>query len=274
MGRVTAAGRWRRDLEAWTLPQPLLDAVGESPYTWPVHMWRRMQEAGGAGGTRTAETTARLLGSRGTLIDVGAGTGRASLWAAIAGHPLTAVEPDGEMAEGLRAEAAAAGVAVRVIEQPWPEAAAAAGSHDVALSANVVYGIADLPPFLEALHGAGRRAVVIEVPPRHPRTHLAPYFEALHGLTRPSGPTVETFLAVVGEALGVSPEVERWERPTVMRFADLQELLDLYRRRLVLPVERTAELADLLAPDIVERDGWLMLAPARRLSCTVWWRTG
>jgi SAM-dependent methyltransferase len=273
MGAMTAAERWRTGLEAWALPQRLLDAVPDSPYTWPVHLWRRMQGSATAWDTATTSITSGLLDDHGTLLDVGAGTGRASLWAPAAGHPLTAVEPSREMAEGLRAEAAAAGVEVRVIEQGWPEAADAAGRHDVVLCANVVYGVADLAPFLEALHRSARSGVVLEVPPRHPRSHLGPYFGALHGIDRPEGPTVDTFLEVVAETLGLEPEVERWQRATVMRFADLQELLDLYRRRLLLPVERTAELADVLAPDIVERDGWLTLGPVERPSCTVWWRT-
>ncbi len=58
----------------------------------------------------------------------------------------------------------------------------------------------------------------------------------------------------------MSPQMERWVGPARMRFADLQELVEFYRRWLVVPVERVAELADRLAPDIVvEQDGWLSL---------------
>jgi len=59
-----------------------------------------------------------------------------------------------------------------------------------------------------------------------------------------------------------------------MRFADLQELLDLYRRRLVLPAERSGELADLLEPEIRDEGGWLTVGAPERPSCTVWWRSG
>ncbi len=271
---MDAAGRWASQLEAWAIPQHLLDAVPDSPYTWPVELWRRMQRDERTGATATLRVVLGMLGDQGTLLDVGGGTGRASLPAAAAGHPLTAVEPSPEMAEGLRSEAERLGVAVRVIEDSWPEAADAVGGHDVVLSANVVYGVARIGPFLAALHARARRGVVVELSPRHPRANLAPYFRALHGLDRPDGPTAELFVEVVAETLGVEPAVEVWSRPSVMRFADLQELLDLYRRRLVLPAERSGELADLLEPEIRDEGGWLTVGAPERPSCTVWWRSG
>jgi hypothetical protein len=55
-----------------------------------------------------------------------------------------------------------------------------------------------------------------------------------------------------------------------MHCADLQELVELYRRRLLVPVERSAELADLLAPYVVEERGWLRLG-AEQGVVTLWW---
>lgn len=271
---MTAADRWAYELEAWAIPQQLLDAVPDSPYDWPVELWRRVQRDRGTEDTVTLQIVLDLLGDDGTLLDVGAGTGRASLPAALAGHPLTAIEPSPEMAAGLTSEAERLGLAVQVVEDAWPDAAEAVGSHDVVLSANVVYGVPRIAPFLEALHVRARRGVVVELSPRHPWCGLAPYYLALHGLERPAGPNVELFLEVVAETLGLAPHVEVWPRPGVMRFADLQELLDLYRRRLVLPVERVGELADLLEPEIREEGGWLTAGEPERPSCTVWWRIG
>jgi len=39
-----------------------------------------------------------------------------------------------------------------LIEESWPAVAPRAGRHDVALAAHVVYDVADLAPFLQALH--------------------------------------------------------------------------------------------------------------------------
>jgi SAM-dependent methyltransferase len=269
---VDAAARWAAELEAWALPRELLDAVPDSPYAWPVELWRRMQREERP--TVTLRIVEELLAEDGTLLDVGAGTGRASLPAAAAGHALTAVEPSPDMAAGLRSEAERLGVPVVVIEEPWPEAAPLVATHDVVMSANVVYGVPRLAPFLEALHARARRGVVVELSPRHPRSGLAPYFLALHGLERPEGPGVELFLEVLGDTLGVEPFVEVWSRPGILSFDDRQELLDLYRRRLVLPAERTGELAELLEPEIREEGGRLTIGDPERPSCTVWWRVG
>jgi len=188
------------------------------------------------------------------------------------GHSLTAVEPTPDMAEGLRHEAAARGLTVPVIPGSWPEAAPVAGRHDVVLSAHVVYNVPDPAPFLEALHGAARVGIVIEMGTRHPWLPLTPYFRALHGLERPEGPTSETLAEVVQEVLGIEPQVQHWQSGSGgIRFADLQELLDFYRRRLVLPVDRCDELLDLLTPDVVEENGWLTLA-RRRTEATLWWQ--
>ncbi len=79
-GGVSAAARWREYLEAWALPPSLLAAVPDSPYAWPADLYRRGQEAEAAGPpTPTARRVLGLLPPGGSLLDVGAGTGRASL---------------------------------------------------------------------------------------------------------------------------------------------------------------------------------------------------
>ena len=267
---MSAAAHWRALLEGWALPPALLAAVPGSPYEWPAGLWRRGQGVESGADTPTVRAVAGLLPPGGSVLDVGAGTGRASLALATRGYPVTAVEPNREMAAALCAEAEVAGVEVRLIEGAWPKVAPQAGRHDVALAAHVVYDVADLAPFLRALHEAARAGVVLEAGEHHPWAGLARYYRALHGLDRPDGPTAALLVEVVEEVLGVGPQVERWANRSRLHFADLQELVDLYRRRLLVPIERTAELTDLLAPDIVEKDGWLSLGHDAGV-VTVWW---
>ena len=268
---MNAAARWRAYLEDWALPADLLAAVPDSPYTWPADLYRRRRRAeAGAPPGPTARVVAGLLPAGGSLLDVGAGTGRASLPFARQGHPLTAVERNQAMVAALGAEAEDAGAGVRVIEKPWPEAASEAGRHDVVVCAHVVYDVADLAPFLQALHETARVGVVLEAGERHPWANLTPYYRALHGLERPDGPAAGLLLEVIAEVLGVAPEVEHWIGPARTRFADLQELVEFYRRRLLVPASRAADLADRLAPDIMEQDGWLSLG-GEQGAVTVWW---
>ena len=204
---MSAASRWRACLEGWALPQELLAAVPDSPYSWPAHLYgegsrARSEHADHPGGAGAAA-------ARGSLLDVGAGTGRASLPIAARGYSLTAVERDPEMVAVLRAEAAVAGAQVRVIEGSWPEAAEEAGRHDVVLNSHVVYDVGDLAPFLAALHRAARTAVVLEAGDRHP-AGLIPYYRVLHSLARPDGPTGDLLVEVVEEVVGAHPHVERW----------------------------------------------------------------
>ena len=237
-------------------------------------LWRRarLAERPGAGG-ETAAVLGRLLGERGSLLDVGAGTGRVSRPFAAAGHRVTAVAHGEAMAEGFRAEAAELGVEARLIEGEWPAAAADAGPHDVAVCANAVYDVADIGPFLAALEAAARRAVVIELTEEHPWSHLRPYFRALHGHELPDRPVLADFLEVVDEVTGHTREVRRWTRAGVHHFADLQELLAFYGRRLLVPPEWADELLEILAPDIGHHEGWLTLGDLERPTATVWWAT-
>jgi SAM-dependent methyltransferase len=272
-----AARRWREQLEAWALPDRLLAAVEDSPYQWPADLWRRrLERSEGEGGETTTTTlTRRLLGAGGSLLDVGAGTGRASLPLAVEGHPLTAVERDAGMAAALRSEAASRDVVVRVLEEPWPEAASSVETVDVALSAHVVYDVAALGPFLRAMEGVARTGVVVELTRTHPWSSLAPWFRALHGLDRPDGPTDEDFVAVVAEVCEVMPTVERWTRQGGLWFESRDEILGFYGRRLVLPRSRRPELAALLEPEVRELpDGRLVVGDDLRELTTVWWEKG
>lgn len=266
---MSAADQWGAALESWALPQTLLDDAPESPYGWPAELWRRRMRAEALDPTPTTDIVHRLAGDGGSVMDVGAGTGRGAVPLARLGHTVTAVERSESMLEGLRAETS--GLDVTVVDGAWPDVVWALRTHDVVTSAHVVYDVADIGPFVDAMHRKSRRGVVVEMTPEHPWSHLSPYYRALHDLDRPTRPTVEDFVAVVNEVVGVAPEVERWERPGGLQFADLQELLALYAKRLLIGPDRMEELTQLLEPDIVSDGGWLTLGPNVRTLATVWW---
>ena len=246
----------------------------ESPYEWPSELWERGAAAAEEGPESATATIVRdLLPDGGTVLDVGAGTGRVSLPLAQEGCQLTAVERDPGMVAALRRQTARLGGGVVVIEGSWPEAAVEAGRHDVAMCAHVVYDVADVVPFLVALDAAAHRAVVVELTPHHPWHSLAPYYMALHDLERPGGPTAEDLAAIVEEELGVAPTLREWTAPGGLRFSSVDELVDYQRRRLVLPRERTAELERLLTADIVPEGEWFLLGPVERTVVTLWWET-
>ena len=271
---MRAVDRWRAELEAWVIPQRLLEAAEESPYGWAPWIWARLSAAARLGTPPiTLEIAGTLLGAHGSVVDVGAGRGRASLPLAVRGHDLTAVEPDAGMADGFEEEAARLGVPARLVRGRWPEAAGEVADTDVALSANVVYDVAGIGPFVTALDEAAGRGVVLEMAERHPRVVTAPLFRAVHGVDRPGGPSVDDLVAVITEELGILPNVERWERPTSLWFENWDEILAFYGRRVTLPIARRHELRPLLEPTVTERDGRLYVGDRVGRHCTVWWRT-
>ena len=271
---MKATDRWRAELEAWVIPQSLLDAAEESPYGWAPWVWARLSAVARSGPPPvTVEIARNLLGDHGSVLDVGAGRGRVSLPLAVLGHDLTAVEPDTGMADGFEEDAARLGVSAHLVRGRWPEAAGEIPQVDVVMSANVVYDVPGIGPFVAALHDNARRAVVIEMTGFHPRVATAPLFRAVHGVDRPAGPSVDDLVAVIIEELGIRPDVKRWERPGTLWFENWDEILDFYGRRVALPMARHPELRPLLESQVTEERGRLYVGDRMGGHCTLWWRT-
>lgn len=267
---MTAAERWRSLLEEWAIPEDLLAEAEEDPYSWPVELWeRRRQVAENQPEPFTASIVRRYLNTAGSVVDVGAGTGRSCLMYAREGHRVTAVERNPGMAEALKR--AAHGLPVEVVVGGWPDVADRVGTADVVTSSHVVYDVADVVPFLAVMSDHAKRAVVLEMTERHPWADLAEYYEILHGLKRPEGPTADDLADVVREALGVEPQVARWSRPSGMWYADWDELLSVMGRRLVLPRRRWPELERLLASEVTVEEGRLYSRRTPQTMVTLWW---
>jgi 2-polyprenyl-3-methyl-5-hydroxy-6-metoxy-1,4-benzoquinol methylase len=270
---TAARERWRVALEAWALPQHLLDGVDESPYSWPADLFGRRRQPAEGEPSPTERMVIEIAGEGGSILDVGAGTGRLAIPLSQSGHRVVAVERDASMSARLAEEIAASGARITRVQGTWPDVAGNTGRHDVVLCAHVVYDVPAIGPFLDAMHGAARRGVVVELTPRHPWKGLSRYFRSLHGHELPKRPTVDDFEAVVREVTGAEPHLRWWTAPAALRFTDMAELLAFYRRRLLVPPERSIETAGLLEPDVEETDdGLLTLGPAERELVSMWWR--
>jgi SAM-dependent methyltransferase len=266
-----ALARWREQLEDWAIPEEILAAAPESPWGCPVGLFRsRARRAGSRPATPSNREAARFLPAGGTVLDVGAGGGAASLpLAGVAGR-LVAVDESPAMVAAFLAAAEAAGVAAEGVEGRWPEVAGRVAPADVVVCHHVLYNVADLAPFADALTGHARRRVVAELTDRHPLVALGPLWRRFHGLERPTGPGADDAVAAL-EALGLRVARQDWESQDRFGFDDLDELVAFTRRRLCLPADRDPEVAAALLDEGTRRvDGVWVSGQPRRVTTLSW----
>src|ERR671917_112095 len=95
---TAALARWRDQLDAWAIPEEILARAPESPWGFPVGLFRsRAGRAGGGPATPSNRGAARFLPAGGSVLDVGAGGGAASLPLAGAAGKLVAVDESPDM---------------------------------------------------------------------------------------------------------------------------------------------------------------------------------
>ena len=195
-----------------------------------------------------------LLGSGGSVLDVGCGGGDAAFALVGVATEVVGVDQQADMLEVFAAVARSRGMPFRTVFGRWPDCAAEAGEADVVVSHHVLHNVVDLPPFLLALTAAARRGVVVEMLGQHPMAWLDPLWEHFHGLRRPRPATTDDAVAVLHE-MGISPSVTRWERRDPPRQDPAW-----VARRLCLGPERAPEidaaLDELVRPRIAATLRW------------------
>jgi SAM-dependent methyltransferase len=271
-GRATGAlERWREQLDGWAIPEEILAAAPESPWEFPVGLFRsRARRAGSRPATPSNLEAARFLPEGGTVLDVGAGGGAASLPLAGSAGRLVAVDESAGMVASFLDAAGQRGVAAEGVEGSWPEVAGRVGPADVVVCHHVLYNVADLAPFARALTGHARRRVVAELTERHPLVGLAPLWRRFHDLDRPAGPGAGDAVAALG-ALGLEVDRHDWENQDRFGFDDFDELVAFTRRRLCLPARRDPEVAQaLLEQGTHQVDGIWVSGQPRRVTTLSW----
>ena len=251
-----AAAHWRNSLEAWAIPEAILEVAPESPWGFPKGHHAAPETPADSPSRRFALAA---LPPKGTVLDVGCGGGAASL--ALVPHVGSIVGVDeraGALAE-LAAACAERGVACAEVIGSWPGVSAAGGvsAADVVVCHHVAYNVADLAGFAEALTAHARRRVVLELGATHPLTPLAPLWRHFWDLDRPSGPSAADALAVIRE-LGIEPEVAVHDRPRT-GWATLAQEVAFVRKRLCLPSSRDAEVAEQLEKcSVPSNEAWTL----------------
>jgi SAM-dependent methyltransferase len=241
---MDALEAWSAQLAGWAIPEHILAAAPESPWVLPHAVFvrradRHLRTPSGA----TYEQLTKALSPGGTVLDVGAAAGAASLPAGDLISHVTAVDTN----EALLAEFGerAGAIPHRLVQGRWPDVAGQVEPVDVVVCAHVLYNAPDLAPFVEALTSRARRRVIVETAAIHPLTSLNPLWQRFHAVTRPAGPTAEDAVAALRQ-LGLDVDVTRWSKAAAPEYRRFDELVDVSRRRLCLPPEAAPEVAEAL----------------------------
>ena len=262
---------WRRDLAGWAIPEEITAAVTESPWVLPRQVFaRRADRVRAAPAGPSFQRARAALDPPGSVLDVGSGAGAACLPLLPRATHLTVVDTDAGMLERVSERVAPSPVGFDAVLGAWPDVAAQAGLADVVTCHNVLYNVPGLAPFIAALTAAARRIVVAEMTAEHPLVSLNALWLRFHGLRRPVGPTAADLLRIL-DAMGLQPGHETWLRPGGRDYADFAELVDVTRRRLCLPAERTDEVAEALVESGADPEHPVDLGTSGREVVTIWW---
>jgi SAM-dependent methyltransferase len=247
-------------LADWKIPDSILAAAPQSPWIHPVELFRA---ADGQDADTPSHARAReRLDLAASVLDIGCGGGRAAFAVAPPARTVIGVDHQQPMLDMFAAAADGRGLEHHEVLGDWPDVADRTPTADVAVCHHVAYNVAELGPFVTALHTHARRRVVLELPQRHPLAAMAPLWRHFWDLERPEGPTATDALALIRE-LGHDARIEEWEDPRTRPASGVPQSrqVEFMRIRLCLTPDRDAEVAAVMAE---------FPNPPRRMA-TIWW---
>lgn len=254
------AQRWADQLAARAIPDDIRAGAPEPSRGFDVAHFARVADSALHETTPSQQAAREVLPEGGSVLDVGCGAGAGSLPLVPPAGRLVGVDESEGMLEAFADRAATRGAAFDTVMGRWPDVVDQVPTVDVVVCHNVLYGVADLEPFVHALSDHARRRVVVQLTQEHPTAWLKPYWWHVHGIERPTGPTADDAIAAIRTA-GYDVHVERWDRSMALdRSAD--DRIAFARRRLYLGPDRDPEIRGLL-----ER----YPPPTTRATATLWW---
>ena len=271
MSPASALEEWRTALESWALPADFLARAPSSPWALPTDLFvARAARVLIDPPKRSAQIALDALPDGGSVVDVGAGAGAASLALASRAGEIVAVDQSEDMLAAFEELASRTGVAHEAVAGTWPDVASGVEAADVVICNHVLYNVADLEPFARALDEHARRRVVCEITPQHPRAWLNDLWVRLHGIDRPDRPTAEDAHAALRE-LGLDVHREDFTAPPADEGLSREEALARVRTFLATGPERDAELLEALGDRLRPLGGGWTAGPLEHRLVTLWW---
>ena len=209
----------------------------------PTDFWRASAPAFRADPHRTDDKALnrlkREVDADQTLLDVGGGAGRFAVALAMGCRSVTVAEPSESMLEQLNEALKETGIAnVAAVQGNWEDVEVEPA--DVVLCSHVVYGVADIVPFIRKLESHARDKVLVLSFVDSPQAHLAPLWKPVHGEERINLPALPELVNVLWE-LGIYPDVEMIEVGDRQTFESREATLEQLRGRLWVAPDSDAD---------------------------------
>jgi precorrin-6B methylase 2 len=270
---MKAANKWKSQLEDWAIPEEILSAAPESPWGYPTEIFeRRTEEVMRRKKSFSARKALEVMPIAGRVMDIGVGTGAASMPLTSKAFLIVGVDLSDERLQQFELFASKFGVQAKRIPGSWPQVVKRVTHADVVISHHLLYNIPDIVPFVQAMDDRALLRVVIEITSEHPLAWMNDLWLHFHGLERPSGPTAADAHAAIKE-IGFPAEMhEEMTKPVPSGFEEKKDAIALVRRRLCLTPDKDEEIAEVLGDRLWMHDEGLYTAgPKEQSVATIWW---
>ena len=269
---MSAIAQWKDRVERHHAQS--LEAQGEAP---AGDFWRPFASAFRADPRRTddpvLERLKRDVDPSSTVLDVGGGGGRFALPLALACAHVTVVEPSESMLEQLQEGAREAGIDnLTVVQGLWEDIEVEPA--DIVLCSHVVYGIAEVEPFLRELDSHARERVLLPIFMQPPLSPFSPFWERVHGEARMEMPALPQLLRVLWE-MEIYPDLEMVREVPVQVLVSKDAAIDQLRGRLyVKPDTPQDERLDAAVDELMSEtpDGLVIRGSGPRREGLISWR--
>ena len=236
---MSAVEHWRNNVEDHHAQS--MRAMGEAGA--PTDFWRALAPAFRADPRRTEDKVLnrlkREVNGDHTLLDVGGGAGRFAIALALGCRSVTVAEPSESMLEQLDEALKETGIAnVAAVQGNWEDVEVEPA--DIVLCSHVVYGVADIVPFIRKLESHARAKVLVLSFVDSPQAHLTPLWKPVHGEERINLPALPELVDVLWE-LGIYPDLEMIEVTDRQTFETREAALDQLRGRLWIAPDSDAD---------------------------------
>lgn len=247
----SAAAKWRRDLDSWSIPQEILDQAEEAPWTHAPALFALPDQIAD---TPSHQKAREALSATGSVLDIGCGGGVATFAIAKSGNNVIGVDHQAEMLEMYMQNAKSRRIESEVHDGFWPAISDQVPVADVVTVHHVVYNVGDIEPFLKAVDNHARQRVVIELPLVHPMTSASAGWKHFWNLIRPTSPNADDLVTVLNE-MGIKAQLEKFSADFPLEQSP-EDIAERTRVRLCLPPSRLDEVKRFLIdhPFATKRD--------------------